>query len=156
MKSAYRKFDRKCHTGAFGLVRSTQVALVMPFGENTQPFVPGTLIGTVGRLPPAPVTAGLEHPGPSPGTWIGPVFPPGGVVVGLPFNPAVVACTAKALEFRIASAYRQFSRRNDGVADHGPAFNLAEIAPPPRTNRVPCRSRPFPTPRCKATAIPGG
>src|SRR5438477_10589811 len=102
-KSAYRKVERKCHTGAFGLLRSTQVELVIPFGENTQPFGPGTLIGTVGTLPPAPVTAGFEQPGPSPGTGTGPTFPPAGVVVGFPFRPAVVAPTAKALEFRIAS-----------------------------------------------------
>src|SRR5512146_678581 len=103
MKSAYRKLERKCHTGALGLVRSTHVALVIPLGENTQPFALGTLMGTVGKLPPAPVTAGFEQPGPSPGTGIGPVFPPAGVVVGFPFSPALVACTAKALEFRIAS-----------------------------------------------------
>src|SRR6476646_3763106 len=103
MKSAYRKFERKCHTGAFGLVRSTQVELVMPLGANTQPLEPGTLIGTVGNPLPAPVTDGFEHPGPSPGTGIGPVFPVAGVVVGLPFNPALFAATANALEFRIAS-----------------------------------------------------
>src|SRR5215475_4469945 len=103
MKSAYRKFERKCQTGAFGLLRSTHVALVIPFGANTQPLAPGTLIGTVGRPLPAPVTEGFEQPGPSPGTGIGPVLPVAGLVVGLPFNPAFVAATAKALEFKIAS-----------------------------------------------------
>ena len=43
------------------------MALVIPLGENTQPFALGTLMGTVGMLPPARVTAGFEQPGPSPG-----------------------------------------------------------------------------------------
>src|SRR5215475_1431254 len=103
MKSAYRKFDRKCHFGAVGLVRSTQVAFVIPFGAKTHPLELGTLMGTVGNPVPAPRTDGFEQPGPSPGTGMGPTFETVGVVVGLPFSPALLAATAKALEFRMAS-----------------------------------------------------
>src|SRR5215468_204301 len=103
MKSAYKKLERKCHFGAVGVVRSTQVAFVIPFGANTQPLELGTLMGTVGMPVPAPRTDGFEQPGPSPGTGIGPTLETVGVVVGLPLSPALLAATAKALEFRIAS-----------------------------------------------------
>jgi len=59
---------------------------------------------------------------------MGPVF--GVPVIGFPSDPALVAPTANALEFRIESEYRQLRIVSDGVAVQMPKFSRAEACPP--------------------------
>src|SRR4029077_14021418 len=94
---------RNCEKKCGVPLASLNVALVMPFAEKAHG-------GTVGNPEPLP------QPGPSPGTCRPPVV--------------VVACTAKALAWRMESGLFHLMAMKVGIVVSRPSWSFADTCPP--------------------------